>query len=104
MATNISYYGAGTAADTEAVTDNINFQLKLRRYHTGRESRIVTSLTLLKTHLFCYESHVSAALVFGGVDVTGPHLYTIYPHGSTYSLPFATMRFGSLVAMVVFET
>ncbi|KAL1808227.1 hypothetical protein ACET3Z_025217 [Daucus carota] len=104
MAPNIYCCGAGTAADTEAVTDNISSQLKLHRYHTGRESRVVTALTLLKSHLFSYQGHVSAALVLGGVDVTGPHLHTIYPHGSTDSLPFATMGSGSLAAMAVFES
>ncbi|KAJ0631320.1 putative proteasome endopeptidase complex [Helianthus annuus] len=77
MAPNILCCGAGTAADTEAVTDNISSQLKLHRYHTGRESRVVTALTLLKSHLFRYQGHVSAALVLGGVDVTGPHLHTV---------------------------
>jgi hypothetical protein len=60
-------------------------------------------MTLLKSHLFKYQSHVSAALVLGGVDLHGPHLYTIYPHGSTDSLPFCTMGSGSLNAMAVFE-
>lgn len=104
MAPNIYCCGAGTAADTEAVTDNISSQLKLHRYHTGRESRVVTALTLLKSHLFRYQGHVSAALVLGGVDVMGPHLHTIYPHGSTDTLPFATMGSGSLAAMAVFES
>ena len=44
------------------------------------------------------------ALVLGGVDVTGPHLYQIYPHGSTDKLPFTTMGSGSLAAMAVLET
>ncbi|XP_047249501.1 proteasome subunit beta type-7-A isoform X2 [Capsicum annuum] len=76
MAPNIYCCGAGTAADTEAVTDMVSSQLKLHRHHTGRESRVVTALTLLKSHLFSYQGHVSAALVLGGVDVTGPHLHT----------------------------
>ena len=38
-----------------------------------------------------YQGHISAALVLGGVDVTGPRLYSIYPHGSTDSLPYVTM-------------
>ncbi|OAY78093.1 Proteasome subunit beta type-7-B [Ananas comosus] len=59
---------------------------------------------LLKSHLFSYQGHVSAALVLGGVDVTGPHLHTVYPHGSTDTLPFATMGSGSLAAMAVFES
>ncbi|KAF3444540.1 hypothetical protein FNV43_RR14232 [Rhamnella rubrinervis] len=104
MAPNIYCCGAGTAADTEAVTDMVSSQLQLHRYHTGRESRVVTALTLLKKHLFNYQGYVQAALVLGGVDVTGPHLHTIYPHGSTDTLPFATMGSGSLAAMSVFES
>ncbi|KAL3720317.1 proteasome subunit beta type-7-B [Eucalyptus grandis] len=104
MAPNIYCCGAGTAADTEAVTDMVSSQLQLHRYHTGRESRVVTALTLLKRHLFNYQGHVQAALVLGGVDFTGPHLHTIYPHGSTDTLPFATMGSGSLAAMSVFES
>jgi len=157
MAPNIYCCGAGTAADTEAVTgtfriifrcsvvlalcrtlylntgciisyrfspfltllklmqsygvciclDMVSSQLQLHRYHTGRESRVVTALTLLKKHLFklsfscfkhvwfsmylflvsvyswllnvlsSYQGHVSAALVLGGVDCTGPHLHTV---------------------------
>lgn len=104
MAPNIYCCGAGTAADTEAVTDMVSSQLQLHRYATGRESRVITALTLLKSHLFSYQGHVSAALVLGGVDVTGPHLHTVYPHGSTDTLPFATMGSGSLAAMSVFES
>ncbi|KAJ8750321.1 hypothetical protein K2173_014236 [Erythroxylum novogranatense] len=104
MAPNIYCCGAGTAADTEAVTDMVSSQLQLHRYHTGRESRVVTALTLLKKHLFSYQGYVSAALVLGGVDCTGPHLHTIYPHGSTDTLPFATMGSGSLAAMAIFES
>jgi len=53
--------------------------------------------------LFRYQGHISAALVLGGVDVSGPHLHTVYPHGSTDDLPFVTMGSGSLAAMAVFE-
>lgn len=47
------------------------------------------------------QGNVSAALVLGGVDVTGPHLYNIYPHGSSDKLPYLTMGSGSLAAMSV---
>ncbi|RZC93409.1 hypothetical protein C5167_026023 [Papaver somniferum] len=104
MAPNIYCCGAGTAADTEAVTDMVSSQLNLHRYATGNQSRVVTALTLSKTHLFSHQGHVSAALVLGGVDVTGPHLHTIYPHGSTDTLPYATMGSGSLAAMAMFES
>jgi 20S proteasome subunit beta 2 len=104
LAPNISCCGAGTAADTENVTDMVSSQLELHRYATGRESRVVTALTMLKSHLFGYQGAVSAALVLGGVDVTGPHLHAVYPHGSTDTLPFATMGSGSLAAMAMFES
>ena len=155
IAPNIYCCGAGTAADTENVTGThwhmsyagcestlspgmISSALELHRYATGRQTRVVTAMTLLKSHLFRYtqtpqrvdlrhhrryryQGHVSAALVLGGVDVTGPHLFTVrcaqpvglfslapfplqvYPHGSTDSLPFCTMGSGSLNAMAVFE-
>uniref|UniRef100_A0A7S1XCX5 proteasome endopeptidase complex n=1 Tax=Compsopogon caeruleus TaxID=31354 RepID=A0A7S1XCX5_9RHOD len=104
MAPNIYCCGAGTSADTENVTSMVSSQLELLRLSTGSESRVVTSLTLLKNHLFSYRGHVSAALVLGGVDIKGAHLYTVYPHGSTDSLPYVTMGSGSLAAMAVFES
>jgi len=103
IAPNIYCCGAGTAADTENVTAMIASQLELHRYATGRKARVITAMTLLKSHLFRYQGHVSAALVLGGVDLNGPHLFTIYPHGSTDALPYATMGSGSLNAMAVFE-
>ncbi|KAL6758146.1 nucleophile aminohydrolase [Haematococcus lacustris] len=104
IADNIRCCGAGTAADTESVTNMIAAALELHRYGTGRSSRVITAMTMLKQHLFKYQGHIGAALVLGGVDVNGPHLFTIYPHGSTDSLPFATMGSGSLNAMAVFES
>lgn len=65
---------------------------------------MVTACTLLKRMLFRYQGHISAALVLGGCDVSGPHIYQIYPHGSTGKLPYTTMGSGSLAAMAVFET
>lgn len=103
IAPNIYCCGAGTAADTENATGSISSKLTLHRLATGKESRVATAMTMLKRMLFQYQGHVSAALVLGGVDIDGPHLYTIYPHGSTDKLPFVTMGSGSLAAMAMFE-
>ena len=103
IAPNIWCCGAGTAADTENVTAMVGSQLELHRFATNRDSRVVTALTMLKQHLFKYQGYISAALVLGGVDFTGPHLFTVYPHGSTDALPFCTMGSGSLNAMAVYE-
>ena len=104
IAPNIYCCGAGTAADTEMTTAQISSELKLLRLSTGAQSRFVTAMTMLKRHLFGYQGHVSAALVLGGCDASGAHLYTVYPHGSTDKLPFVTMGSGSLAAMSVFES
>ena len=94
--------------------------LELHRFGTGRDSRVITALTLLKSHLFkcghtpplrpsflpclppsClshrslaaavattrYQGHVSAALVLGGVDFKGPHLFTVRPSPSLLRSP-----------------
>jgi len=100
---NIYCCGAGTSADTENVTNLVSSQLELLRLATGEEPRTVTALTRLKQHLFQYQGYVSAALVLGGIDAVGAHIYTVYPHGSTDRLPFATMGSGSLAAMSIFE-
>jgi len=73
------------------------------RLGSGQEPRVVTAMTRLKQKLFRYQGYISAALILGGVDTTGAHLYMVHPHGSTDKLPFATMGSGSLAAMAVFE-
>ncbi|KAJ2918976.1 hypothetical protein MD484_g1458, partial [Candolleomyces efflorescens] len=96
--------GAGTAADTEFTTALISSNMELHALQSGRKPRVVTAMTMLKQMLFRYQGHVGAALVLGGVDATGPHLFTIHPHGSTDKLPYVTMGSGSLAAMAVFES
>lgn len=86
------------------VTNMIASQLELHRLFTNRVVPVVTANQMLKQYLFRYQGHVGAALVLGGVDNSGPHLYSIYPHGSTDKLPYLTMGSGSLAAMSVFES
>ncbi|KAI0363274.1 proteasome subunit [Pilatotrama ljubarskyi] len=100
---NIRCCGAGTAADTEFTTALISSNMELHALSTGRKPRVVTAMTMLKQMLFRYQGHIGAALVLGGVDATGPQLFTIHPHGSTDKLPYVTMGSGSLAAMAVFE-
>ena len=49
------------------------------------------------------QGYISAALVVGGMDCTGPSLFTIHPHGSVDQLPYVTMGSGSLAAMAIYE-
>ncbi|KDR24003.1 Proteasome subunit beta type-7, partial [Zootermopsis nevadensis] len=98
LAPNMYCCGAGTAADTSKTTQLIASQLELHRLNTGRVVPVVTANRMLSQMLF------RASLVLGGVDNTGPHLYCIYPHGSSDNVPYATMGSGSLAAMAVFES
>jgi len=100
---NIRCAGAGTAADTEFTSALIASNMQLHSLSTGRPPRVVTALTQLKQMLFRYRGNIGAALVLGGYDSTGPHLYSIHPHGSTDKLPYVTMGSGSLAAMAFFE-
>lgn len=85
-------------------TDLISSQLELHRLNTERQVPVVCANNILKQMLFRYQGHISAALVLGGVDKYGPHIYCIHPHGSADKLPYATMGSGSLAAMSVFES
>ena len=67
------------------------------------QPRVGTALRMLKQHLFHYQGHIGAYLVLGGVDITGPNLYTVHAHGSTDKLPYVSMGSGSLAAMATFE-
>merc|ERR1719343_538937 len=104
IANNIYCAGAGTAADLEHTTQLMESQIELLRMATGTEIRVCTVVRRLSQMLFKYQGYVGCALVLGGVDVTGPHLYQIYPHGSTDKLPFTTMGSGSLAAMSILES
>ncbi len=74
LAPNIYCCGAGTAADTEFVTQMVASELELHRLNTKRESRVSQVEARLTSHLFKYQGHIGAALIVGGVDVNGPSL------------------------------
>lgn len=100
---NVFCAGAGTAADLQHTCEMMESQMELLRMATGTEPRVCTVVRRLSSMLFKYQGYIGCALVLGGVDVTGPHLYQIYPHGSTDKLPFTTMGSGSLAAMAIME-
>merc|ERR1712113_862900 len=101
---NVFCAGAGTAADLEHTTQLMESQMELFRLQLQTQPRVCTVVRRLSTMLFRYQGYVGCALVLGGVDPTGPHLYQIYPHGSTDKLPFTTMGSGSLCAMSILES
>lgn len=95
--------GAGTAADTEWTCDKIAAEMELIKLNSGRQPRVVTALMKLKQYLFGYQGYVSAHLILGGVDSTGPHLFEIAHNGATAPSLFTAMGSGCLAALSVLE-
>lgn len=101
---NIWCAGAGTAADTEMVTQLESSNIELHSLNTGREPRVITALTHLKQHLFKYQGHIGAYLIIAGIDPTGPKLFSVQAHGSTDVGYYLSLGSGSLAAMAVLES
>ncbi|XP_068159317.1 proteasome subunit beta type-7 [Drosophila tropicalis] len=96
--------GAGTAADTEQLTQKTSSELDLHRLNFNRERvPVVCASRMMRSTLFRFQGHISAALVMGGVDKWGPQIYCIYPCGSNDKIPYAAMGSGTLAAMSVLE-
>ncbi|CCK68821.1 proteasome core particle subunit beta 2 KNAG_0B03800 [Huiozyma naganishii CBS 8797] len=96
--------GAGTAADTEAVTQLIGSNVELHSLYAKRQPRVVTALQMLKQHLFKYQGHIGAYLIVAGTDPTGAHLFSVQAHGSTDVGFYLSLGSGSLAAMAVLES
>ncbi|XP_036417901.1 proteasome subunit beta type-10 [Colossoma macropomum] len=103
IAPNIYCCGAGVAADAEIITQMMSSNIELHSLSTGRPPLVVTVTRQLKQMLFRYQGHIGSSLIVGGVDVDGPQLYSIFPHGSYDKLPFLTMGSGAAAAVSVFE-
>lgn len=104
LAPRIWCAGAGTAADTEMVTQLIGSNLELHSMWNSRQPRVITALTMLKQHLFKYQGHIGAYLIVAGCDPTGPQLMSVQAHGSTDIGEYLSLGSGSLAAMAVLET
>ncbi|XP_037373996.1 proteasome subunit beta type-10 [Talpa occidentalis] len=103
IAPKIYCCGAGVAADAEMVTRMASSNMELHALSTGREPRVATVTRTLRQNLFRYQGHVGASLVVGGVDVKGPQIYGVHPHGSYSRLPFTALGSGQDAALAVLE-
>ncbi|XP_034564775.1 proteasome subunit beta type-10 [Notolabrus celidotus] len=103
IAPNIYCCGAGVAADAEITTQIMASNVELHTLNTGRPALVAMVTRQLKQMLFRYQGQIGSSLIVGGVDVTGAHLYSVYPHGSYDKLPFLTMGSGAAAAVSVFE-
>lgn len=100
---NIYCCGAGVAADAEFLTQLLSSNMHLHELSTGRQVRVCAANRMLKQYLYRYQGHVGASIITGGVDVQGPHLYSVHPHGSTDKTPFTALGSGQAAAIAVLE-
>jgi len=104
IADSIYCCGAGTSADCDFVTREMEQNVEFQELEMGRKAKVVSVLTQLKRKLFRYQGYLGAYLIIAGVDCTGPSLFTCHAHGSSDCLPYVTMGSGSLAAMSMMET
>jgi len=103
MSKKIYCAGAGTAADCDQVTRMIASQIALLELNSGRSCRVATVTRILKQYLYRYQGYIGAALIIGGIDALGPHLYELHPRGNVTEAPYLTMGSGSLAGVAVLE-
>ncbi|EJW02458.1 hypothetical protein EDEG_03131 [Edhazardia aedis USNM 41457] len=100
---NIYTCGAGTAADTDRVTKLASRQMTLFHRKYDIVPRINHCVRFLRNHLFYYNGYIGVALVLGGIDEKGSHLYSISHNGYFNKEEFTAMGSGSLAAISILE-
>ncbi|KAG7498757.1 proteasome subunit beta type-7-like [Solea senegalensis] len=103
IAPSIYCCGAGVAADADVTTQIMASNVELHMLNTGRPPLIAMVIRQLKQMLFRYQGNIGASLIVGGIDVTGPQLYSVFPHGSYDKLPFLALGSGAAAAISVLE-
>ncbi|WXG40274.1 MAG: proteasome subunit beta [Candidatus Freyarchaeum deiterrae] len=103
IAPKISITISGSVADCQQVAKIMYANLNLRKYEISREVSVKAAAQLLSVLLYQNRSYISM-LVLGGVDGTGPHIYTLDPLGSLLEEPkFGATGSGSVLAYGVLE-
>ena len=95
---------AGSVADAQRAVDILTTHAKLYRIELGRPLPISSAARLLSNLLFSarYVPLLAQVLV-GGVDDTGPHIFSIDPFGSLTEETFVSTGSGSPVAYGILE-
>ncbi|MBS7246804.1 MAG: archaeal proteasome endopeptidase complex subunit beta [Candidatus Jordarchaeales archaeon] len=105
VADRIAVTISGSVADCQHVVDVLKANLSLLKMELKRDVSVkaaarLTSLILFQNRLFPYIS----MLILGGVDSTGPHLFTLDPMGSLIEEDkFGATGSGSVIAFGVLE-
>jgi proteasome beta subunit len=103
IAPRISITISGGVADCQQVAKIMSANLNIRKYEIGRDVSVKAAAQLTSVLLYQNRSYISM-LVLGGVDESGPHIYTLDPLGSLLEEPkFGATGSGSVLAYGVLE-
>ena len=101
---------AGTVSDAQLVTKLFKAELKLKDIRTNIRPSVKEAANLLGGLLYSSIRRMSmipgiAHFLLGGKDVSGTHLYDLYPDGSVTKITdFVSSGSGSVFALGVLET
>jgi len=113
LARNMYACGAGTSADLDMVTRQVEYKLRLQQQQelsigntpkpASNEPSVSGACRMLRDTLFEGGGEIGANLILGGHENGKAVLVAIHPHGSMDVVPFSALGSGGLAAMAVLE-
>ncbi|MCW4035123.1 MAG: archaeal proteasome endopeptidase complex subunit beta [Candidatus Bathyarchaeota archaeon] len=94
---------SGGVADAQYVVEVLKVNAKLYKLNSGRPMPIQAASRLVANVLFSARGGLMAQILVGGVDTTGPHVFSLDPLGSLTEEKCVATGSGSPVAYGVLE-
>ncbi|MCJ7614301.1 archaeal proteasome endopeptidase complex subunit beta [Candidatus Bathyarchaeota archaeon] len=94
---------SGGVADAQYVVEVLKVNAKLYKLNNGRPMPIKAASRLVGNVLFSARGGLMAQILVGGVDSTGPHVFSLDPFGSLIEEKCVATGSGSPVAYGVLE-
>ena len=94
---------SGGVADAQYVVEVLKVNAKLYKLNNGRPMPIKAASRLVGNVLFSARGGLMAQILVGGVDSTGPHIFSLDPFGSLIEETCVATGSGSPVAYGVLE-
>ena len=94
---------SGGVADAQYVVEVLKVNAKLYKLNNGRPMPIKSASRLVANVLFSAHGGLMAQILVGGVDSTGPHVFSLDPFGSLTEEKCVATGSGSPIAYGVLE-
>jgi len=94
---------SGGVADAQYVVEMLKVNAKLYKLNIGRPMPIQSASRLVANVLFSARGGLMAQILVGGVDSTGPHVFSLDPFGSLNEEKCVATGSGSPIAYGVLE-